>query len=63
MFPVEQAEGDDEIYLVFIMDIREKKQAEELAQQNELRERQRLTHRALPHHHRTDGHPRLRVAH
>ena len=42
MFPVEQAEGDDEIYLVFIMDIGEKKQAEELAQQNELLERQRL---------------------
>lgn len=42
MFPVEQAEGDDETYLVFIMDIGEKKQAEELAQQNELLERQRL---------------------
>lgn len=42
MFPVAQPEGDDEIYLVFIMDIGEKKQAEEIAQQNVLLERQRL---------------------
>ena len=42
MFPVAQPDGGDEIYLAFIMDIGDKKQAEEVAQQNILLERQRL---------------------
>lgn len=42
MFPVSAAEGDDEIYLVFIMDIDARKKAEEIAQQNILLERQRF---------------------
>ena len=42
LFPVSQAPGGDEIYLVFVMDIAEKKQAEELAQQNIILERRRL---------------------
>lgn len=42
VFPVAQPEGGDEIYLAFIMDIGDKKQAEEVAQQNILLERQRL---------------------
>lgn len=42
MFPVAQPDGGDEIYLAFIMDIGDKKQAEEIAQQNILLERQRL---------------------
>ena len=37
-----QPDGGDEIYLAFIMDIGDKKQAEEIAQQNILLERQRL---------------------
>ena len=42
IFPVAQPDGGDEIYLAFIMDIGDKKQAEEIAQQNILLERQRL---------------------
>ncbi len=42
VFPVAQPEGGDEIYLAFIMDIGDRKQAEEIAQQNVLLERQRL---------------------
>ncbi len=42
LFPVSQESGSDEIYLIFIMDIGEKKQAEEIAQQNMILERQRL---------------------
>ena len=42
IFPVAQPDRGDEIYLAFIMDIGDKKQAEEIAQQNILLERQRL---------------------
>ena len=42
LFPVAQPEGDDEIYLLFIMDIRDRKRAEAIAQQNVLLERRRL---------------------
>ena len=42
VFPVAQPAGGDEIYLAFIMDIGDRKQAEEIAQQNILLERQRL---------------------
>ena len=42
LFPVAQPEGDDELYLLFIMDIRDRKRAEAIAQQNVLLERRRL---------------------
>lgn len=42
MFPISNADNGDETYLVFIMDIGAKKQAEEIAQQNLLLEQQRL---------------------
>lgn len=42
MFPLPAEEDGDERYLVFIMDIEAKKQAEEIAQQNVLLERQRI---------------------
>ncbi|MDD2967776.1 MAG: EAL domain-containing protein [Desulfovibrionaceae bacterium] len=42
MFPVENTEGMDETYLVFVMDISAKKEAEAIAQKNTVLEQQRL---------------------
>ncbi|MEG2172433.1 MAG: EAL domain-containing protein [Desulfovibrionaceae bacterium] len=42
LFPLHRGEGDDEIYLVFVMDINARKKAQEIAQQNILLEKQRL---------------------
>ncbi|MEG2140197.1 MAG: EAL domain-containing protein, partial [Bilophila sp.] len=42
MFPMPPSENSDEAYLLFILDISERKQAEEIAQQNALLERQSI---------------------
>lgn len=42
LFPVARSSGADEIYLMFVMDIGEKKHAEETARQNELLQRRRF---------------------
>lgn len=43
MFPFPPSEDKDEVYLLFSLDISTRKQAEEIAQQNVLLERQRVT--------------------
>lgn len=42
VFPLRAAEGDDEMFIVFVMDINQRKRAEEIARHNIFLERQRV---------------------